>query len=90
MQLKSNKISPKNVDFPRSEKNQQPDMRKINSFLLISTSCFIFERFMMIEAKLKIRFPEAGGERLPRGGPAISLPHHRIHSLIFSEKLWKY
>ena len=79
MQLKSDKISPKNVDFPRSETNQQTDMRKINSFLLIFTSCFIIEGFMMIQAKLKVRSPEAGGERLPRGGPATFLRHHRIH-----------
>ena len=62
MQLKSDKISPKNVYFPRSETNQQTDMRKINTFLLIFTGFFLFKTFIAILKKLNIGFGDEGGK----------------------------
>ena len=62
MQLKSDKTSPKNVDFPRLETNQQTDMRKINIFLLIFTAFFIFKTFIAILKKLKNGFGDEGGK----------------------------
>ena len=61
-QLKSDKISPKNVDFPPSETNQQTDMRKINIFLLIITAFFIFKTFIAILKKLKNEFGDEAGK----------------------------
>ena len=62
MQLKSDKISPKNVNFARSETNQQTAMRKINIFLLIFTAFFIFKTFIAILIKLKNGFGDEGGK----------------------------
>ena len=61
MQLKSNKMSPKNVNFPRSETNQQTDMQKINIFLLIYTVFFLFKTFIAILKKLNNGFGDEGG-----------------------------
>ena len=60
MQLKSDKITPKNVDFPRSEMNQQTDIRKINIFLLIFTGYFILKTFDAVPKKLKNGFGDEG------------------------------
>ena len=85
MQLKSDKITPKNVDFPRSEMNQQTDMRKINIFLLIFTGFFIFKTFVAVPKKLKNGFGDEGGKWLghPLGG-AHRQPQ-RIEFSIFLE-----
>ena len=87
MQLKSDKISPKNVDFHHSETNQQPDMRKINIFLLIFTGLFVFKTLNAILKKLNNAFGDEGGKwpghplggahRQPQGIEfSILLNHH--------------
>ena len=88
MQLKSDKTSPKNVDFPRSETNQQTDMWKINIFLLILTAFFRFKTFIAILKKLKDGF---GNEAGKWPGHPLGGAHRRpqeIEFSIFIESSW--
>ena len=59
MQLKSDKITPKNANFPRSKTT---DMRKNNVFLLIFTEFFVFKTFIAILKKLKNGFRDEAGK----------------------------